>query len=333
MARFATSVRNRIFYGIKPFMPRNLQIYLRRILVQRKRKMSSSVWPIDERASQKPKAWTGWPGQHRFACVLMHDVETAQGHSKCQQLMALEEKMGFRSLFSFVPEDYEVSATLRQDLIRSGFEVGVHGLKHDGKLFISEFSFAHQAVRINHYLKTWESVGFVSPSMHRNLEWIHALNIEYDTSTFDTDPFEPQPNGIGTIFPVTIAGPSGRTGYVELPYTLPQDFTLFILMKEKNIDVWKKKLDWIAEKGGMALVITHPDYMSGTGSTSLEEYPIALYEELLAYIKETYRGQYWHPLPREMARFWRGRGADKSGKVQTNLWGTQQTPVNSLSRV
>ena len=27
------------------------------------------------------------------------------------------------------------------------------------------------------------------------------LNIAYDASTFDTDPFEPQPDGVNTIFP------------------------------------------------------------------------------------------------------------------------------------
>ena len=97
--------------------------------------------------------------------------------------------------------------------------------------------------------------------MHHNLEWIHDLDIEY-ASTFDTDPFEPQSDGVGTIFPFWVSGNSNQKGYVELPYTLPQDFTLFILMKEKNIDIWKQKLDWIAENGGMALVNTHPDYMN-----------------------------------------------------------------------
>jgi hypothetical protein len=54
-------------------------------------------------------------------------------------------------------------------------------------------------------------------------------------------------------------------GYVELPYTLPQDFTLFTVMREKDIDIWKKKLDWIVEKGGMALLITHPVYLVENG--------------------------------------------------------------------
>ena len=91
------------------------------------------------------------------------------------------------------------------------------------------------------------------------------LNIEYDSSTFDTDPFEAQPDGVKSVFPFWVAGISPRVGYVELPYTLPQDFTLFILLKEKDITIWKQKLSWIAKKGGMALVITHPDYMNFDG--------------------------------------------------------------------
>lgn len=309
LGRHSLFLRNRIFYELKPLLPRNVQIYIRRAIVKRKREICTGVWPIDERAGKKPDGWSGWPQQQQFALVLMHDVDSAQGQSKCRDLMDLEERMGFRSLFSFVPEDYQVSAALRQELLRKGFEVGVHGLKHDGKLFITEQSFAKQAERINQYLKVWESVGFVSPSMHHNLSWMHKLNIEYDTSTFDTDPFEPQPDGVGTIFPFAVPEKNGHAGYIELPYTLPQDFTLFVLMREKTIDIWKSKLDWIAERGGMALVITHPDYMSGNGGTALEEYPMALYEELLKYVKDRYKGQYWHPLPKEMARFWSGNRA------------------------
>ena len=37
--------------------------------------------------------------------------------------------------------------------------------------------------------------------MHHNLDWISELEIDYDMSTFDTDPFEPMPQGAGTIFP------------------------------------------------------------------------------------------------------------------------------------
>ncbi len=303
---------NRIYYQLKPFIPRSIQIILRRGIINRKRELYKHVWPIKEMAGKKPYGWSGWPDKKQFALILMHDVDTELGQSKCRYLMQIDEELGFRSLFNFVPERYNVSPELRKYLVEKGFEVGVHGLKHDGKLFLSRKSFHQHAIRINHYLKEWKSVGFVSPSMHHNLDWIHELNIEYDASTFDTDPFEPQPDGIATIFPFLVNGDDGQRGYVELPYTLPQDFTLFVLMKEKNIDIWKKKLDWIVEKGGMALLITHPDYMNyKKGRCKTEEYPMKFYKELLDYIKGKYKGQYWNPLPKEMASFWRENMVEK----------------------
>jgi peptidoglycan/xylan/chitin deacetylase (PgdA/CDA1 family) len=294
----------KIYYHLKPLIPRNLQITLRRQLVRRKRNAYVNVWPIDEKAGEMPAEWSGWPDQKRFALVLTHDVDTAKGQEKCHHLINLEKEMGFRSSFNFVPERYHVSQELRDNLIRDGFEVGVHGLNHDGKLYSSREVFQERALRINEYLKEWEASGFRSPAMHHNLEWIHDLNIEYDASSFDTDPFEPYSDGVGTIFPFWVHGNSSRKGYVELPYTLPQDFTLFILMKEKNIDIWKHKLDWIAQKGGMALLNVHPDYMNFEGKEPrIEEYAAVYYQHFLEYIKSEYEGQYWHILPCELASF------------------------------
>lgn len=299
---------NRIYYRLKPFIPRPVQIAIRRELVLIKRKMNGKTWPIHESAGRTPEGWPGWPGKKKFALVLLHDVDTEFGQSKCRHLMRLDEEMGFRSSFNFVPERYRVSPELRQELVQKGFEVAVHGLKHDGKLFHSKEKWRHDSARINQYLEEWGAVGFVSPSMHRKLEWMHDLHIEYDASTFDTDPFEPQPEGMATIFPFSVCGNNGTDGYIELPYTLSQDFSLFILMQEKTIDIWKKKLDWIAEKGGMALLITHPDYMCfNNGKRRLEEYPKERYQELLKYVANKYNGQYWNALPREMARFWKDK--------------------------
>lgn len=326
---------NHIYYQLKPFIPRSLQIALRRMVVQGKRKRYSHVWPIDEGAGKPPENWRGWPDGKKFALVLMHDVDTAKGHEKCLDLAQIDERMGFRSSFNFVPERYLVSSEVRQILVEKGFEIGVHGLKHDGKLFSSRKTFLEQAARINHYLKDWKSVGFVSPSMHRNLDWVHDLNLEYDASTFDTDPFEPQPKGIGAIFPFwvpatrqpqpvtcnNVSSPptsnlqpqtSLSDGFIELPYTLPQDFTLFVIVGEKGIDLWKQKLDWIVKNGGMALLITHPDYMSFNGKRPASgEYPAEYYKEFLEYIKTTYKDQYWNVLPKEVACFWLDRQSQK----------------------
>ena len=293
-----------IYYHLKPLIPRRLQIFLRRKIILQKRLSCRDTWPIDEKASKPPQGWTGWPDNKKFALVLTHDIDTKKGHEKCHKLIKLEEELGLRSSFNFVTKKYKVSAELRYYLESNGFEVGIHGLYHDGKLYKSKEIFQSRAIKINHYLKEWKSIGFRSPAMHHNLDWIHNLNIKYDTSTFDTDPFEPQSEGIGTIFPLWISENSTGKGYVELPYTLPQDFTLFVLMKEKTIDIWKQKLDWIAKHGGMALLNTHPDYMNfgDNKDCKIDEFPVGYYIEFLKYIKERYNGQYWHVGPKEMAR-------------------------------
>lgn len=277
---------------------------LRKARIRRMLPSYMSVWPIYQKAGKTPQGWAGWPQQKKFALVLTHDVESSNGRDKCEQLIKIEESLGFRSAFYFVPKKYEVSSELRSYLINKGFEIGVHGLKHDGKLYNTRRQFKRRVAEINKYLRQWNSDGFSSPCMHHNLEWTYDLNIRYDISTYDTDPFEPQGAGIGTIFPFSVQGPANNGYYVELPYTLPQDFTLFILMKEKNIDIWVKKLDWIVNQGGMVHLKTHPDYMSFENTKlGREEYSADFYTKFLEYIKHTYNGNYWHVLPKDLAQF------------------------------
>lgn len=302
-------VINNLYYMLKPIIPRQLQIQLRRRITTRKRLFCRDIWPIDEKAGIPPERWSGWPEGKRFALVLTHDVDTMRGHERSRDLMKLEKRLGFCSSFNFVPERYEVSADLRCHLAESGFEVGVHDLYHDGKLYKSRKIFQLRAQKINQYLKCWGSKGFRSGSMHSNLEWIFDLNIEYDASTFDTDPFEPEKmSTAGTIFPFSVQDKSNQKKYIELPYTLPQDFTLFVLMEGRDINIWKKKLDWIAARGGMALLNTHPDYMNFNGSgLGIEEYPSDYYREFLSYVKSRYDGEYWLALPAEVARYMKSK--------------------------
>ena len=305
---------NKLFYQIKPIIPRSLQIMLRRELIRHKRSSYIDVWPIDENAKRLPRGWKGWPEQKRFAFVLSHDIDTLHGQNKCIDLLRLDKSLGFRSSFNFVPERYDVRTDLFSFIQKQGFDFCVHGLYHDGKLFSSKKVFDKQAIKINEYLDKWEAKGFTSPSSHHNLEWTQELKIQFAITTFDTDPFEPQPDGVKRIFPFWVNGNPNHQGYVELPYTLPQDFTLFILMKEKSIDIWKQKLDWIVENGGMALLNTHPDYMNfNNKKLALEEYTAEYYEEFLKYVKTKYDNQYWHVLPSEIASFW------KENMIQKNI--------------
>ncbi|MEI6514673.1 MAG: DUF354 domain-containing protein [bacterium] len=302
-------------YAVKSILPRRAVLQIRQAIARRKLSSAQNVWPILQSAGAAPPWWTGWPEDRQFAFLISHDVDTQRGLDRCLQIADLEERLGFRSAFYFVPKGrYAVPKTLREELVRRGFEVGVHGLYHDWRTFMSRPVFEKRAPRINYYLKDWRAAGFRAPSMIRNLDWIRELNVDYDASTFDTDPFEPQSEGAGTIFPYWIDGTDTRPGFVELPYTLPQDYTLFVLLQAKGIDVWKHKLDWIAKKGGMAFCDVHPCYADpAAGLPAYDAYPLSYYEAFLDLMKNQYKGQYWHVLPREIAQWWRSRAARVKG--------------------
>jgi hypothetical protein len=130
--------------------------------------------------------------------------------------------------------------------------------------------------------------------------------MEYDASCFDVDPFQAMPGGVGGVWPFI----AGR--FVELPYTLPQDHTLFIVLGERDGAIWRRKLGYIARLSGMGLVITHPDYLDSPQR-------LEIYRRFLCEALE--RPGMWHALPREVAAWWRARDTstlvrDRSGEWQ-----------------
>jgi len=326
-----------LYYELKPYVPSAFRLALKRRWARKQRRASLDRWPIDPRAGTPPQGWTGWPEGKQFAFVLSHDVETGAGVDRCISLADVEAACGFRSSFNFIPEGgYTTPISLRAELAGRGVEIGVHDLHHDGKLFRSESGFLNCATRINDYLKAWDAVGFRAGFMLHKLDWISHLDVEYDASTFDTDPFEPQPDGVGTIFPFCVPAPqpSTNTGYIELPYTLPQDSTLFVSLGEKTIDVWKEKIDWIASRGGMAMLDTHPDYICFDGDgPSRSTYPVALYREFLEYVREKYAGQYWHALPRDAARHARKSLAPASASRAFSVSNSQDVAISNCQDV
>lgn len=294
-----------VYSLFKPAIPLRIRLSARRLIARRLRRKCSHVWPINEAAGRVPDGWPGWPEGKQFAFALTHDVEAMKGLERTRLLAELEIEMGFRSSFNFVPEgDYRVSDGLRKFLTKNRFEVGVHDLHHDGALYRSWDTFKESASQINHYIREWEAVGFRSGFMRHDLEWLGELDVLYDSSTFDTDPFEPQPDGVDTVFPFWVSHDQ-RCGYVELPYTLAQDSTLFLVLREQSIRIWKEKLDWVASKGGLALVNVHPDYISFNGTIGEGEYGQQLYRELLHYVRDRYSDQCWFALPKEVATYYR----------------------------
>jgi len=302
MLQARLSWKFRSYYRVRPLLPLAIRQQL-----QRRRKVNVATdWFIPARFIEKlAAAFAGsapstiihpWPGGARFAFVLTHDVETSEGMRLVPRLADLEEELGFRSSWNIVPFKYRTDPGLVRGLKSRGFEIGIHGYNHDGRLYTSQATFLQRAELINGALDEFGAVGFRSPMVHRNLDWLQALNIEYDASCFDVDPYQAMPGGVGGIWPFRY----GR--FVELPYTLPQDHTLLIAKGQRDGRTWELKLDFLMRNHGMALMLTHPDYLDTPER-------LAVYRDFLLHIRE--RGEHWHATPAELTAWWKRRAQSR----------------------
>jgi peptidoglycan/xylan/chitin deacetylase (PgdA/CDA1 family) len=299
------------FYRVKRFIPRRLQIKARRLLIRREGLPEFPRWPFDPSVSQLLRFYAFcvvlargereaefrwfWPGSFRAALILTHDVETAEGLPLAVELADLEQEHGFRSSFN-LGAWYDVDPGIIRELTGRGFEIGMHGLRHDRSLFSSRAAFDAQRPEIAALASRLGAEGFRSPSTYRVFHWIGELPISYDGSIPHSDPFEPQPGGCCSVWPFFIGD------VVELPYTLPQDYTLFTLLAQRSPSLWLEQVDRIAEEHGLIHSLSHPDrgYLGDPDNR-------ARYREFLIALSE--RDEIWKPLPRELAAWWRTRDA------------------------
>ena len=259
-----------LFYRAKPLIPRSAQMRMRRSLARRQRERH-------EAQGQFPR----WP---------IEPIIVEQRETLLRERVRRSDS-GHVAVLGPWPAGHRFAWTLMTAIRESGGEIGLHGLHHDGSLFQSRKHFERQLPRIHERLREWEAVGFRSPSTHRNAAWMPELGAAYDTSFPDTHPFDAQPGGCCSIFPYFLGD------MVELPITLPQDHTLFELLGERDIELWRHKVDYLARCGGLVNVLVHPDY-------ALDAERLGYYDELLTLLRGLGG---WHALPRDIAAWWRHR--------------------------
>jgi peptidoglycan/xylan/chitin deacetylase (PgdA/CDA1 family) len=310
------------YYAVKPLLPRRAQLAMRRAFARMQARRDFPAWPIEpvlvdrhreslrQRIAQSPTGSVpvigNWPGGHRFAFVLTHDVEGPLGVERLPQVLDIERRHGFVSSWNFVAEWYSIPEDAFAAVRSAGGEIGLHGIKHDGRLFLSRANFEADLPKIRAYLDDWDAVGFRSPATHRNADWMPELGCLYDSSFPDTDPFEPQSGGCCSILPFFLGD------LVELPITLVQDHTLFEIVQTTSIDLWIRKTEWIIANRGLVNLIVHPDYLDRPGR-------LEAYDGFLAFLAA--RSDGWHALPRDVALWWRRRAALRC--EQTEDGGTQ----------
>ncbi len=305
-----------LYYRVKRFIPRRVQLMARRALVRRQGIPDFPAWPLEESLDKLLRFYARclllaggkqelgfdwfWPEPYRAALVLTHDVESAEGLRLSIELADLEQARGFRSSFNVVARWYPIDEGILRELLERGFELGVHGVYHDRSMFASRSAFDAQLPIARELATRIDASGFRSPATHRIFEWLADLPFDYDCSVPHSDPFEPVPGGCCSLWPFFIGD------VVELPYTMPQDHTLFTLLGHHSTALWQEQVERIERLHGLVEVVSHPD-RGYLGDRAKRE----LYVEFLDAVQQ--RETLWKALPREVAKWWRQRDAKADG--------------------
>jgi hypothetical protein len=298
------------------FIREGLPVFVRRHLQKRYfgdwKKRKFPAWPVDltvdllhemlllwtmEAAgvNRLPFIWF-WPNRASSCLVMTHDVETVSGRDFTPTLMDLDESRGILSSFQVIPEGrYEVKDEYANEIRRRGFEFNIHDLNHDGHLYVDRELFLRRAAAINEYSRKFNAQGFRAGAMYRNQDWYEAFKFSYDMSVPNVAHLEPMRGGCCTVMPYFVGD------ILELPLTAAQDYSMFHILDDYSLGLWKQQIAILIENHGLISFITHPDYL-------IEQHARNVYCQLLDYLRETIdRNSTWAPLPGEVDRWWRAR--------------------------
>jgi len=306
------SVIRSMYYAARPLMKVAFRRRLQKLYFRHRENSPFPRWPVDvsvENISERllvfamksrnidrlPFIWF-WPKGLPSCTIVSHDVETEAGLRFCGDLMDLNDSFGIKTSFQIVPEErYAIPDVLIQSFHERGFEINIHDLNHDGHLFRNRMEFLARAKRINSYARQYGAQGFRSAVLYRNVDWLGALDIAYDMSLPNVAHFDPQKGGCCTVRPFFIGN------ILELPLTTTQDYTLFHILEDYSVTLWKEQISLIQKKNGLISFIIHPDYC-------IEPDARRVYAELLQLLDQMRTKQEtWIALPREVAAWWRQR--------------------------
>jgi len=299
-----------VLYRVKPLIPRSVQLGLRRRLIKRQGSPVFPAWPYEVAGSDLLRIaladalldrdvdavqfpWF-WPEGATAAVTLTHDVESGEGLRHASAVADWEEDRGFRSSFNIVADWYPIDMDQVHQLESRGHEIGSHAIRHDRSLFSSRDAFERQLPLLRDAAERLGAVGFRSPATHRVVEWLAELPFSYDCTMPHSDPYEPIPGGTATTWPFF------HGDVVELPYTAPQDHTLFNLLGHRDSTLWREQLEKIVACHGLFQLLTHPD-SEYLGRPEISQ----AYRDILQTIAR--RDDVWVALPRDVADWWRRR--------------------------
>ena len=300
------------YYAARPLLPFSVRKHLKRLTLRGWQKYPFPHWPVDTTVEQIlesivvlilrerkdhtiPFIWF-WPEGKQACALITHDVETGAGRDFCESLMDIDDSFGIKASFQVIPKRrYKVPGSYLTSISQRGFEVNVQDLNHDGRLFEKYEEFQRRAKAINEYAGLFKARGFRSAILYRNVDWLNSLCFEYDMSIPNVAHLDPQGGGCCTIFPFFVGD------ILEIPVTTTQDYTLFHILRDYSLDLWREQTSRILERHGVMNFIIHPDYVT-------RDQEMQVFKDLLAYLAELRaKAGLWIPLPNELNQWWRQR--------------------------
>jgi hypothetical protein len=308
------SITAKIYYFFRPLLPVAARKHLQKLRLRNWDKRPFPRWPVDfsadnlrdqllllslraSGASRIPFIWF-WPDGKSACAMMSHDIETRVGRDFCSTLMDLDDSRGIKGSLTVIPEErYEVPQSFIDSIHARGHEVAVHDLNHDGHLYDNREQFLQRVAKINDYARKFQANGFRAAILYRNQDWFDALQFAYDMSVPNVAHLDPQRGGCCTVFPYFVGN------ILEIPLTDIQDYSLFNILNDYSIDIWKRQTALILGRHGLMSFIVHPDYI-------IDERPRATVEALLDHLAHLRRNEnIWIALPAEINRWWRQRAA------------------------
>ena len=320
--RWKRSLRN-AYYFLRPLMHVNVRKHLQRVHLNDWRTLFFPRWPVDTTVEQLceqllllsmkakgvdrlPFVWF-WPDGAQSCVAMTHDLETESGKAFCTELMDIDDSFGIKASIQVVPEGrYKVSTAFVKGIRDRGFEVNIQDLNHDGNLFCDQGEFRRRAKEISRYGETYGARGFRAAVLYRNLDWYDALEFSFDMSVPNVAHLDPQRGGCCTVMPYFVGD------ILEIPLTTTQDYTLFHILNDYSLDLWKAQTERIMEKNGLASFIVHPDYV-------IEQKAQSIYRNLLSFLRQLgLEKRIWFAVAGEIDHWWRSRSkmrlVDHDGK-------------------
>lgn len=222
------------------------------------------AWPIETSLDESLAG--SFPGPHRAALLLTHDVDTAGELELIAAIRAIERDVGLVSAWGFVPGSSWPTEERVRSLVAEGCEVYWHDVRHDGRLAYlpldrirSEFARVEEASPwAGELMRSFRSGQLL---MSANLMTAVRERFDVDLSVPDTERDGPYGGtaGCGTVIPFLM----GRC--LEIPLSLPQDVFLrhvHGLTADEALRLWQRKVGHIAAVGGVAVLNTHPIWVN-----------------------------------------------------------------------